>query len=60
MQLIEMAAQALQTQDPNAAFAVCEGLLQLAQGAAGGGAPQEEPVMMRRGGRMTKKKCKKC
>ena len=29
--LAQMAQQALETKDPNAAFAVCEGLLQLIQ-----------------------------
>lgn len=54
VQLVEMAAGYLETQDPQLAQAVCEGLIALAQG----GAPQEEPVMMRKGGRMCKKKKK--
>lgn len=62
MQIVEMAAQALQTQDPNMAMAVCEGLISLVQGAGGGapapgGAPAE-PVMMRKGGKVCKKGAK--
>lgn len=72
MQLVEMAMQALQAQDPNMAMAVCEGLVGLVQGGGGaqGGAPApggapEEPVMMRKGGKVTvckkgKKMKKKC
>lgn len=64
MQLVEMAMQALQAQDPNIAMGVCEGLVSLVQGAGGGapapgGAP-EEPVMMRRGGKVTSRKGRKC
>ena len=62
VQLVEMAMQALQAQDPQMAMAVCEGLVQLVQGGGGapGGAP-EEPVMMRKGGKMKAKKAgKKC
>lgn len=62
MQLVEMAMQALQAQDPNMALAVCEGLVSLTQGGAEGGAPApggapEEPVMMRKGGKVSM--CKK-
>lgn len=67
MQLVEMAAQALQSQDPNMMAAVCEGLISLVQGGGGEqGAPTpEEPVMMRKGsslkvlkkGRKMSKKC---
>lgn len=61
MQLVEMAMQALQAQDPQMAMAVCEGLVSLVQGAGGGapapgGAPGEEPVMMRKGGKLVCKK----
>lgn len=47
-QLLQMATQALQEQNPKIAFAACEMLVQL---ASGGGAPatEEEPVF-RRGG----------
>ena len=60
MQLVQMAMQALQSQDPQMAMSVCDGLVQLVQGAGGGapapgGAP-EEPVMMRKGGKMIAKK----
>ena len=51
MQLVEMAAQALQSQDPNMAMQVCQALVQLAQGGAGGGAPEGEPVF-RKGGKL--------
>lgn len=66
MQLVEMAMQALEAQDPQLAMAVCDGLIQLAQGgpsAPGGepGAAPEEPVMMRKGGKMKAKKAgKRC
>lgn len=67
-QLGEAAMQALETQDPQIAFSVCEMILQLLQaGGPQGGAPApapEEPVMMRKGGKMCKKggkmKGKKC
>lgn len=49
MQIIQMAAQALQTQDPTMAFQVCEALVSLAQ--QGQQAPQGEPVY-RRGGKL--------
>lgn len=60
MQLVEMAMQALQAQDPQMAMAVCEGLVSLVQGAGGGapapgGAP-EEPIMARKGGKLVAKK----
>lgn len=52
MQLAEMAMQALQSQDCNAAMAVCEGFVQLVQQAQGGAeAPQQEPVF-RKGGKL--------
>ena len=54
--LAQMAQQALETKDPNAAFAVCEGLLQLIQQMTqqqGGGeqapAPEGEPVYAKKG-----------
>lgn len=55
MQLAEMAAQALQSQDPNMAFQVCQALLELIQAAQGGGAPQGQPVF-RKGGIISKRK----
>jgi hypothetical protein len=62
MELVQMAAQALEAQDPNMAMAVCEGLVSLVQGGAPAPGGAEEPVMMRRGGKMcgAKKKAKKC
>lgn len=63
-QLAQMAQQALQAQDPQAAFAVCEGLLQLIQqmiqaqqGGGGQQAPQEEPVYAKKGSKLQKKRC---
>ena len=56
MQLIQVAAQALQEQNCEAAMAVCQALVQLAQGGAGGPAPEEapaeEPTFAKRGGRL--------
>lgn len=54
MQIAQVAMQALQTQDCEAAMAVCEGFVQLVQEMAGGGeagAPQQEPVY-RAGGKL--------
>lgn len=53
MQLVQMAAQALQAQDPNMAMQVCQALVQLAQGGGGGepAAPEGEPVF-RKGGKL--------
>ena len=53
MQLAEMAMQALQNQDCEAAMAVCQGFIQLLQEAQGGAqaAPQGEPVY-RAGGKL--------
>jgi len=63
MQIAQVAAQALQTQDCQAAMAVCEAFLQLIQQAAGGGAgapagPEEapaEPTFQRKGGKLVRK-----
>ena len=41
-QLLQVAMEAVQTQNCEAAMAVCQALLQLAQGAAGGPAPGPE------------------
>jgi len=46
-----VAAQAVQTQNCEAAMAVCQALLQVAQG---GGAPAEEPTFARRGTKLTR------
>lgn len=55
MQILQVAQQALQEQNCEAAMAVCQALLQLAQG---GGAPQEapaeEPTYARRGARLVR------
>lgn len=54
-QIIQVAAQALQTQNCEAAMAVCQALLQLAQGAGGPAqAPQEEPTFARNGARLVR------
>lgn len=57
-QLIEMAIAALQNQDPNLAFQVCETLLMLVQQAQApapvDAAPQGQPVF-RKGGKMYRK-----
>lgn len=49
MQLAQMAAQALQSQDCQAAMAVCESFLQIVQQAQGGAQPQGQPVFKRGG-----------
>lgn len=56
MQLAQMAAQALQGQDCQMMAQVCQGFIQLTQGAAGGGggAPQEAPVY-KKGGVLVKR-----
>ena len=55
MQILQVAQQALQEQNCDAAMAVCQALLQLAQG---GGAPQEapaeEPTYARRGAKLVR------
>lgn len=53
-QLLEVAAQALQTQDCQAAMTVCQALMQLAQGGAPAEAPQEAPVY-KFGGKLSKR-----
>lgn len=53
MQVIQVAQQALQTQDCQAAMAVCQALLQLAQGGAQE-APAEEPTYARRGAKLVR------
>ena len=57
MQIAQVAAEALQTQNCEAAFAVCEAFLQLAQQAGGGAAPEapQEPTFQKKGGRITRK-----
>lgn len=57
MQIAQMAAQALQNQDCQAAMQVCEAFMQIVQQAQGGAqqeAPQGEPVY-RRGGTLVKR-----
>ena len=59
MQLAQMASQAMQTQDCQAALSVCEGFLMLIQQAQGGEQASEpatkEPVF-KKGGKIVKKK----
>ena len=57
MQILQIAGEALQTQNCEAAMAVCEALMMLAQdaqGAAPMGEPQGEPVF-KKGGKIAKK-----
>lgn len=56
-QLLQMSMQALQSQDCQAAMAVCQALVQLAQQSQG--APQEQPApegepVYRRGGKLAR------
>lgn len=53
MQLVQMASQALQAQDCEAAMATCDFLLQLVQGAQGGPAPAQGEPVYRRGGTLS-------
>lgn len=57
MQLAQMAAQALQTQDANMAMEVCNGLVEFVQILQGQAAPQEAPAepVYRRGGVLVKR-----
>lgn len=50
-QILQVAAQAVQTQNCEAAMAVCQALVQIAQGGA---APAEEPTFARNGGRLSR------
>lgn len=51
VQILQVAAQAVQTQNCEAAMAVCQALIQIAQG---GGAPAEEPTFARNGAKLTR------
>ena len=52
-QILQVAAQAVQTQNCEAAMAVCQALMQIAQGgAAQEQAPQEEPTFARNGSKL--------
>lgn len=54
-QILQVAAQAVQTQNCDAAMAVCQALMQIAQGGvAPEGAPQEEPTFARKGARLVR------
>lgn len=57
MQLAQMAAQALQTQDANMAMEVCNGLVEFIQILQSQTAPQEAPAepVYRRGGTLVKR-----
>ena len=56
-QILQVAAQAVQTQNCEAAMAVCQALMQLAQGGgAPEGAPQEEPTFARNGAKLVRVK----
>ena len=52
-QILAVAAEALQTQNCEASMAVCQALLQLAQGGAAP-APQEEPTFARQGAKLVR------
>lgn len=55
MQILQVAAQAVQTQNCEAAMAVCQALMQIAQGgAAQEQAPQEEPTFARNGAKLVR------
>lgn len=61
-QLVQLAQQALSSQDCQAAMAVCDGLLQVLQGAQGGGAeggapagPEQGAPVYRKGGKLAKR-----
>ena len=56
MQIGQIAAEALQTQNCEAAFAVCEAFLQLVQQASGQTAPEapQEPTFQKKGGKITR------
>ncbi len=64
MQIAEIAMQALETQDCQAAMAVCEAFMSLVQGAQGGGAPAGGPPagapqgapVFKRGGQLVARK----
>lgn len=52
-QILQVAAQAVQTQNCEAAMAVCQALVQSMQGGMGPGeAPQEEPTFARNGSKL--------
>lgn len=53
MQILQVAAEAVQTQNCEAAMAVCQALLQLAQGGPES-APQEEPTFARNGAKLVR------
>lgn len=55
-QILQVAGQAVQTQDCQAAMAVCQALMQIAQGGQGGPeqAPQEEPTFARQGAKLVR------
>lgn len=50
-QILQVAAQAVQSQNCEAAMAVCQALMQIAQGAS---APAEEPTFARNGAKLTR------
>lgn len=57
MQISQIAAEALQTQNCEAAFAVCEAFLQLVSQASSQAAPEspQEPTFQKEGGKLTRK-----
>lgn len=60
-EIVNMAAQALQANDPNLAMQVCQALVQMAEQAAQAAAPTEEPApaggepVFKRGGKLARR-----
>lgn len=55
-QILQLAAQATQNQDCQAALTVCSALVEMTQGQAAQAEAPAEPVMARRGGKLVVKK----
>lgn len=53
-QILQVAAEAVQSQNCEAAMAVCQALMQLAGGPAGGEAPAQEPTFARNGAKLVR------
>ena len=53
-QVLQVAAQAVQKQDCQAALAVCQALMQLAQGGGGQEQAPQEPTFARRGAKLVR------
>jgi hypothetical protein len=55
-QILQVAAQAVQKQDCQAALAVCQALMQLAQGVGGQEQAPQEPTFARKGAKLVRVK----